>query len=180
MRVVVCGCNGAGKSTLGRALGEVLRWPFLDIEDYYFPAENRQAGYAYGRPRTREEAAALLAADLGRYEDCVLASVRANYGPAVESAFDAGILLETPREERLRRVRARSFRKFGSRMLEGGDLYEAEEAFFRMVAGRRETEPEEWLRGLGIPVLRLSGEDPVTENVRAAAEWLRAFPAKEE
>ena len=65
MRVIVCGCNGAGKSTLGRALGEVLRWPFLDIEDYYFPAENRQAGYAYGRPRTREEAAALLAAGLG-------------------------------------------------------------------------------------------------------------------
>lgn len=49
-----------------------------------------------------------------------------------------------------------------------------------MVAGRRETEPEEWLRGLGIPVLRLSGENPVAKNVRAAAEWLRAFPAKEE
>ena len=172
MRVVVCGCNGAGKSTLGRALGEVLRWPFLDIEDYYFPAENRQAGYAYGRPRTREEAAALLAADLGRYEDCVLASVRANYGPAVETAFDAGILLETPREERLRRVRARSFRKFGSRMLEGGDLYEAEEAFFRMVAGRRETEPEEWLRGLRIPVLRLDGRQPPEQNARAAELWL--------
>ena len=52
--------------------------------------------------------------------------------------------------------------------------------FFRTVAGRRETEPEEWLRGLSIPVLRLSGEKPVAENVRAAAEWLRAFPAKEE
>ena len=61
MRVVVCGCNGAGKSTLGRALGEVLRWPFLDIEDYYFPAENREAGYAYVRARTREEAAGFLA-----------------------------------------------------------------------------------------------------------------------
>lgn len=174
MRVVVCGCNGAGKSTFGRVLAEKLGWPFLDIEDYYFPEKGDGEGYAYGRPRTREEASALLAADLERYDDCVLASVRANYGPAVEAAFDAGILLETPREERLRRVRARSYRKFGSRMLAGGDLYEAEEAFFRMAAGRRDEEPEEWLRGLRIPALQLDGREPPEENARAAIRWLRA------
>ena len=170
MRVVVCGGNGAGKSTLARALAARLNCPYLDIEDYYYP--DRSGGYAYGQPRTREEAAASLADDLARYESCILASVRANYGPAVESAFTAGILLETPREERLRRVRARSFARFGSRMLPGGDLYAAEEAFFQTVSARREEEPEEWLRGLRIPVLRLDGRQPPEQNARAAELWL--------
>ena len=139
--------------------GKSSAWPFLDIEDYYFPARTGRrvtptAGPGPGkrrRPCWRPTSGGMKAASSplsGR-----------TTARRLESAFDAGILLETPREERLRRVRARSFRKFGSRMLEGGDLYEAEEAFFRTVAGRRETEPEEWLRGLSIPVLRLSGEN---------------------
>ena len=176
--ILVCGLNGSGKSTFGRRLAERLGVVLIDREALCFP--NAGADDPYAAPRTPEQVMDALIAAVEAHPDFVLVSVRGSCGEQVERRLSCAVLVEAPRVLRLQRVWLRSYRKFGSRMLEGGDLYDAEEAFFRMVAGRRETEPEEWLRGLRIPVLRLSGEDPVTENVRAAAEWLRAFPAKEE
>ncbi len=43
----------------------------------------------------------------------------------------------------MQRVKKRSFQKFGNRMLSGGDLYEQEEKFFRLVESRDENIIEE-------------------------------------
>lgn len=67
--------------------------------------------------------------------------------------------------ERLRRVRERSYRKFGARMRPGGDLFEAEERFFRIVAARPEDHVEKWLAALACPVFRVDGTRPVEENM---------------
>ena len=56
-------------------------------------------------------------------------SVKGDYGEDIHSFFQYAILPDVPRDIRLQRVKERSFQKFGSRMLSGGDLFEQEEKF---------------------------------------------------
>ena len=170
MGVIVCGMNGSGKSTLGRALAESLGWRFLDNEDLYFPKDD--PAHPYAAERTQEEVERLLLAEVRRDECFVFAAVRGNYGEAVLPYYKAAVLVEVPREIRLERVKARSFAKFGARMLPGGDFYESEKRFYDLITARPEDYAVRWLDAVDIPVLRVDGTRPVGENVALIADWL--------
>ena len=167
MRIIICGLNGAGKSTLGRALAKRLQYEFRDIEDYYFPKTDDK--YEYSVQRTEEEVAALLLKDLEENEDVVLASVRGNYSEQIEKLFDLAVYIEIPKDIRMARVRKRSNDKFGNRMLPGGDLYESEERFFKMVAARSDDHAKRWLTELSCPVISINGTVEVANNVEILA-----------
>lgn len=168
--ILLCGLNGAGKSTLGRALAKKLNFHFMDNEDLYFPKADPH--YLYAAPRTREEAEQILIREIRAHENFVFASVKGDYGAPDRPFFQYAVLIDVPKETRMRRVRDRSFQKFGSRMLPGGDLYEQEEAFFRFVDSRAEDAVEEWLKSIGCPILRVDGTKPIEENVELIANQL--------
>ena len=171
MAIIICGMNGSGKSTLGRALAQHLGWRFLDNEDLYFPKAD--PAHPFAVQRTQEEVEALLLDALRSEEKMIFAAVRGNYGAAVLPYYKAAVLVEVPRDLRLERVKARSFRKFGERMLPGGDLYESEKRFYDLVAARPEDYATRWLDTVDIPVLRVDGTRPVGENIAIITEWLR-------
>ena len=171
-RILLCGMNGAGKSTLGKALAKELDWKFLDIEDYWFPKES--ADYPFAGARTKEEVCAMLFQDLQQNENCILAAVKGNYGNEVTALFTHAVLLHVPKAERLQRIRARSYQKFGERMLPGGDLYRQEEAFFAMAESRSEAEAADWLSTLSVPVTVLDGTVSIEENIMTLKALLTA------
>lgn len=170
MGVIICGMNGSGKSTLGRALAESLGWRFIDNEDLYFPKAD--PAHPFAAERTQEEVERLLLEEVRQDERFVFAAVRGNYGDAVLPYYKAAVLVEVPREIRLQRVWERSHRRFGERMLLGGDLYESEKRFYDLIAARPEDYAERWLRAVEIPILRVDGTRPVGENVALIADWL--------
>lgn len=174
--ILICGLNGVGKSTLGRALAEKLQLHFIDSEDLYFPKTD--ARYLYASPRTREEVEELLLREIEAHPDHIFASVKGDYGEAVTSRFRYAVWVEVPRDIRLERVRDRSFQKFGSRMLPGGDLHEQEEKFFHLAASRAENAVEEWIGRLDCPVIRIDGTKPVEENVDRIAGQIAPWIAK--
>ena len=161
--IMVCGLNGSGKSTFGKALAKAIGFHFIDAEDIYFP--HREGNSAYLAPRSGEEAKSLLLHMLHQHQAFVFASVKGDYGEQVSRFYRYVVLVETPKEIRMQRVRQRSFEKFGDRMLPGGDLYEQEEAFFRMADEREERYIKPWLQSVGCPVLRIDGTKPVEQNV---------------
>ena len=162
--IIVCGMNGSGKSTLGRALSERLGFHFIDIEDLYFPKND--PSYLYASPRTREEVEQLLWEEIQEHEDFILASVKGDYGERLYPYFTHAVLIEVPKDIRMRRVRERSYKKFGARMLPGGDLYEEEEEFFELVKSRPEDMAEKWVAQLGCPILRVDGTKTVDEILK--------------
>lgn len=163
MGILVCGLNGCGKSTLGRALARELGCHFIDNEDLFF--ERPRADAPYSNPRSRETVAGLLMEEVRKHPDFVFAAVKGDYGEEILPFYDLAILIEVPREIRLRRVRNRSHQKFGDRMMPGGDMYLQEEQFFRLVESRPEDLVERWLQCLRCPVIRVDGTKPVAENV---------------
>ena len=171
MGLIICGMNGSGKSTLGRALAEHLGWRFIDNEDLYFPKADPASPYAV--ERTQDEVERLLLEAVRRDDRFVFAAVRGNYGAAVLKYYKAAVLVEVPRDIRLARVKERSYRKFGERMLPGGDLYESEQRFYDLVAARLEDYASRWLEAVDIPVLRVDGTRPVGDNIPLITDWLR-------
>lgn len=171
MGIIICGLNGTGKSTLGKALAEKLHFHFIDIENLYFPKTN--SNYIYASPRTREDVAERLLCEIRTHENFILASVKGDYGEELYSFFQYAILLDVPRDIRLQRVRERSFQKFGSRMLLGGDLFEQEEKFFRFVESKDENTVEEWVKSLKCPVMRIDGTKPIDENTNLIMELIQ-------
>lgn len=170
MGVIICGMNGSGKSTLGRALAEHLGWRFIDNEDLYFPKNDPKNPYA--AERTQNEVENLLLEEVRRDGRFVFAAVRGNYGEAVLPYYKAAVLVQVPRNLRLQRVWERSHRRFGERMLPGGDLYESEKRFYDIIAARPEDYAERWLNEVDIPVLHVDGTKPVGENVALIYEWM--------
>ena len=164
--ILMCGLNGAGKSTLGRALADRLGYRFIDNEDLYFPKTDPD--YMYAVERTQEEVEELLLSEIKAHGNFVFTSVKGNYGEALPF-FDIAVLVSVPRELRLARVKERSFKKFGERALEGGDLYERERGFFEFISARPENTVEEWLKSFDGRVIRVDGTKPIDENVEFIA-----------
>ncbi len=168
--IIVCGGNGAGKSTLGKALAAELGLPFMDIEDYYFAKENTE--YDYAAARTRDEVSELLLDDMKCCGGFVLSAVKGNYGTHVENMFTHAVFINVPKEIRLQRVRERSYKKFGDRMLPNGDLYEREEKFFAMVESRTDDDVVAWLESLNVPMIEVEGTRPIDISIAEIKAWL--------
>ena len=171
MGIIICGLNGTGKSTLGKALAEKLHFHFIDIENLYFPKTN--PNYIYASPRTRKEVEKLFLHEIKTHKDFILASVKGDYGEDIYSLIQYAILLDVPKNIRLKRVKKRSFQKFGNRMLLGGDLYEQEENFFHFVESRDENIVEEWVKSLKWPVIRMDGTKSIDENTNFIMERIQ-------
>ena len=161
--IQICGLNGSGKSTLGRALAEKIGFYFIDDENLYFSRSNQNEPYT--NPNPRHEVEQLLMNEIKNHPDFVFAAVKGDYEKDIISMYDYVIMLEVPKSVRSQRVRNRSFKKFGSRMLLGGDLYNQEEAFFQMVESRRDDYVENWLKTLKCPIIRVDGTKLIEENV---------------
>ncbi|MBQ3527416.1 MAG: AAA family ATPase [Clostridia bacterium] len=161
--IQICGLNGSGKSTLGRALAEKIGFYFIDDENLYFSSSNPNEPYT--NPKPRHEVEQLLMNEVKNHPDFVFAAVKGDYEKDIISMYDYVIMLEVPQSVRSQRVRNRSFKKFGSRMLLGGDLYNQEEAFFQMVESRQGSYVENWLQTVKCPIIRVDGTKPIDENV---------------
>ena len=170
--IIVCGLNGAGKSTIGKSLAKKLDFHFIDNEELYFPKTDPH--YTYASPRTRKEVELILFSEIKAHKDFVFASVKGDYGEIIYPFFQYAVLLDVPRDIRLKRVKERSFQKFGSRMLHGGDLYEQEEKFFDLVKSRAENTVEEWVQSLSCPIIRVDGTKPIEENVKFIIDRMRS------
>ena len=163
MGILICGLNGTGKSTLGRMLADRLGYEFIDNEDLYFPKTD--PSYAFSGPRSKEEVIRLLEERIMENKRFILASVRGDYGGRLIASLDHIVLIEVPKQVRSRRVRERSYQRFGDRILPGGDLYDQENKWFSLTDSRPETYVTDWLETVDRPVIRIDGTLPVGENV---------------
>ena len=161
--IQICGLNGCGKSTLGKALAERIGFRFIDNENLYFSRSDKDEPYR--NPKSRTEVEKLLMSEVAQYPDFVFSAVKGDYGNDILTKYSYVVVIEVPPEIRAQRVRSRSFQKFGSRMLPGGDLYHQEEAFFQLADSRRDDCIESWLQKISCPVIRVDGTKPIGENV---------------
>lgn len=171
-RIHITGASGAGTTTLGRALSTALGCPHFDTDDYY---------WAPTRPRFRakrpiEERRALLLRDVAPHRSWVLSGSLVSWGGPLVPLFDLVVYLRVPADVRLRRLRAREEERYARDADRTRHEFERDrEEFLAWAAGYDEGGTETrsaarhaaWLASLPCPVVRIEGEPPVEESVRA-------------
>lgn len=100
----------------------------------------------------------------------ILASVTMNWSDEILSNIDIAFWVQAPLEERLRRIRAREEKRFGVRVLAGGDMYTQQAEFRKVVENRDSKSVEESAKKLRCPVIVLNGALPVAKNLEKMLE----------
>ena len=185
--IAVVGLNGAGKSTLAHALAKELGYFEMDVEDYYFPEQRvsrRSALEGLPTPRDRAEilpfstplpkpdVEAAILADMEKHPRFVFSGVSLNWDPRILSKIEIVFFLRVPPEERVRRIHEREARRFGSRVLPGGDMAEQQASFLRTASARDEGAVLDSLAGLPCPIVSLDGTRPVSAMIQQILDRL--------
>ena len=166
--IAIIGLNGAGKSTLAHVLAKKLHYFEIDVEDYYFPEQRSSRINAlegrtsadvsfipYLSPRAKSEVEFAIRKDINCNPQFVLSGVTLNWSESILSQIDIVFYLHVPLIERLRRIRSREAKRFGSRILPGGDMYEQHIEFLNKVENRSEQEITRSLENLSCPVVNV-------------------------
>lgn len=174
-KILVCGGNGSGKSTIGKELAKRLSCKFMDIEDYYFNKGNIETDikndnesnrdYKYKKSKTKEEVINNLLEDMRNNNSFVMSAVTADYGSKVKSYFNLIIMLEVDTKTRMKRVYDRSYKMFGDRVKQEGDLFESEKLFFKKAEEKDNEYVRKWANTLNCDKLFLDGTKEISENI---------------
>lgn len=186
--IAILGLNGAGKSTLAHALSKEKGYFEMDVEDYYFPEQKQSRrrvledcvasaksdadGIPFAHARTKDEVQRALLVDMEAHPKFILSGVTMNWCEDILSRLDIAFWIQTPLEKRLDRIMQRDERRFGARVLPGGDLYDQQMQFRSMAQNRSDKMIEDSAMNLGCPVIILDGTLPVQELVRIALQKL--------
>lgn len=186
--IALVGLNGSGKSTLGHALAKELCYFEIDVEDYYFPeqSESRQAALEgkydiecsylgeipYSEARDKKEVNQAIARAIASHEKYILCGVTLNWSEEILSTIKKVFWLKVNSDERVMRVRNREEKRWGERVLAGGDMYEQQDSFRNLIGGLSEQKVLDSLRNLSCEVVELDGTLPVSTNVQVIKEIL--------
>lgn len=195
MGIAIFGLNGAGKSTLTHALAKKLNFYEIDVEDYYFPEQRESRRQAleqevldaagdlgelpYSNPKSKEEVQAAILSDIKEHPKFILSGVNMNWCEEILSNIELAFWVKASLEKRLERIRQREEKRFGARVLTGGDMYEQQKEFRRVVADREENSLEECAAKLPCPVIVLDGTMPVEENIEIIIAKGKEYDARQ-
>ena len=179
--IAIFGLNGGGKSTLTHALAKQIGYFEMDVEDYYFPVQRESRKWAlenngvidtehldelpFSNPRTKSEVQTAIMENIKTHPKFIISGVTMNWSNEILSRIDIGFWVQTPLEERLKRIQAREEKRFGARVLAGGDMFVQQMEFRKVVENRDSKAVEECAMKLGCPVIVIDGTLSVTHNL---------------
>lgn len=187
--IAIVGLNGSGKSTLAHALAKELGYFEIDCEDYYFPEqrESRQSALEgnydvkcnylgdmpYSLARNKDEVEQAIAKDIILYPQYVICGVTMNWNEDILSTIKVVFWLKTEAEERVKRVKFREEKRWGSRVSVGGDMYEQQRSFRNLISGLPESKVKDSISKIGCKVTELDGMLPIFRNLECIREYLQ-------
>lgn len=189
--IAVFGLNGSGKSTLTHALSKQISYLEMDVEDYYFPQQRESRRSAlennsvidndqldelpFSSPRTKNEVQAAILENIKTHPRFIISGVTMDWCDEILSRIDIAFWVQTPLEERLKRIQTREEKRFGARVLDGGDMYEQQMEFREMVKNRNLNEVEECAMKLSCPVIVIDGTLSVIHNLEKITHSINSY-----
>ena len=158
--IIIIGPSGSGKTTLGKIAARKLGYPYFDVDDYIWK-QNTDSPYA--QMYTRDEKISRLSNDIAPYEHFVMAGSMSSFHYAFDEMFEMMVILYVSPDIRIERVHKRAIERFGERVLEGGDMYEAHMRFLNDNRRYEEDgspnmrEQKEWMENMSCVKIELDG-----------------------
>lgn len=158
--IIIIGPSGSGKTTLGKIAARKLGYPYFDVDDYIW---KQNTDSPYTQMYTRDEKISRLSNDIAPYEHFVMAGSMSSFHYAFDEMFEMMVLLYVSPDIRIERVHKRAIERFGERVLEGGDMYEAHMRFLNDNRRYEEDgspnmrEQKEWMENMSCVKIELDG-----------------------
>lgn len=158
--IIIIGPSGSGKTTLGKIAAQKLWYPYFDVDDYIW---KQNTDSPYTQMYTRDEKISRLSNDIAPYEHFVMAGSMSSFHYAFDEMFEMMVLLYVSPDIRIERVHKRAIERFGERVLEGGDMYEAHMRFLNDNRRYEEDgspnmrEQKEWMENMSCVKIELDG-----------------------
>ncbi len=173
----IFGASGSGTSTLGRYIRDQLGYKFMDSDDYFWLPTDPP----FTEKRPPEERVAMMRKDIEEADNVVNSGSLVEWGDSLIPYFTLAVRLVTPTEVRRKRIKERELLRYGDRILPGGDMHEQHESFLEWalkyddgdIEIRSKLCHDEWQKLLRCPVLVLSGEAPLAENLEKIKKYLK-------
>lgn len=166
----IYGASGAGTSTLGRYISKELNYFFMDTDDYYW----LPTPFMFTTPRNKSERIKMMKRDMEKSDRIVISGSLVGWGDELIPAFTLCIRLITLKDVRIGRIKERESRQFGSRIKEGGDMYQNHLDFIEWAAQydsgsvemRSKAMHDEWDKLLLCKQIVLNGADSLPYNLQ--------------
>lgn len=165
--IIIIGPSGSGKTTLGKIAARKLGYPYFDVDDYIW---KQNTDSPYTQMYTRDEKISRLSNDIAPYEHFVMAGSMSSFHYAFDEMFEMMVLLYVSPDIRIERVHKRAIERFGERVLEGGDMYEAHMRFLNDNRRYEEDgspnmrEQKEWMENISCVKIELDGAAELEKN----------------
>jgi len=164
--IILFGANGSGKTTLGCELAHIMDIKHIDHEDYAF----NESDIPFTDQRSESECNRLMLADILKYRLFVITAVVGDFGNIIPQFYKLAVLIETPFDLRIERIKQRDYERYGKRVCKGGDMYEQHQKFIEFAASRPLTRIEQWAGTLACPVIRVDGTVDMRTNAANIAK----------
>lgn len=159
--IIIFGASGSGTTTLGREIAGMLNFAHLDADDFFW--QESEVPFTIKRPR--EERISKLLSAIKNCRGFVISGSICGWDEPFLPLFDLAVYVTMPTEIRIERLNRRELKRFGSRILEGGDMYDNHREFIEWAATydsagtdqRSCALHEEWINRLSCTVLRVDG-----------------------
>ncbi len=161
--IIVFGASGCGTTTIAEKLSKFLNFSHFDVDDYYW--KKSEIPFTISIPP--KERVIKLHKAIENSEGFVLSGSICGWGDELISFLNLAVFVTTPAELRLKRIKKREIARFGSRVLEGGDMYKNHQDFLEWAKSYDTSDEnsrslalhEKWLKILTCPTLRVSGKN---------------------
>lgn len=165
----ILGPSGSGTTTIAKKLSKEYNLSHFDADDYFW----KQTKPPYQKLRSIAERRRLLREDLKNTEKWIISGSFCGWGDVFMEEFDLVIYLWAPINVRIRRLKSREQRRFGSAVLPGGKMFERHQKFLDSAARydydqtefRNKRSHEEWMQKLDCPVLKIKGQKTPAEII---------------
>lgn len=117
--ILIFGSSGSGSTTLARAVGKRYGYHFIDSDDCIW----EKTDPPYTKRRDDDDAWRLLEEAIDDHERIVISGSIVGFGDHLKPKIDLIVYMHLPLDTRLKRIQKREQRRFGDRVLPGGDLY---------------------------------------------------------
>ncbi len=153
----IFGAAGSGTTTIGREIARKYNYFHMDTDDYFWMPTDPK----FTTRRKKEERLELMKKDIAEHEKVVISGSLVGWGDELIPFFELAIRTVIEPELRLKRIKDREMERFGSRIEEGGDMYEQHLEFMEWAAQydtagvnmRSKAKHDEWQKLLNCQVI---------------------------
>lgn len=173
----IFGASGSGATTLAKAISTEYGFHFIDIDDAIW--ENTDPPFSV--KRSESVSFEMVSKQLREHNRCVISGAFIGWGDSFKDQLDLVIYMNLPLSVRLERIQRREEKRFGKRILEGGDLYQKHHDFLEWVSQydeldesvRSKKQHQNWLLDLSCPVVVITDVLSVDQLLEVVKPYLK-------